>query len=56
MPYVQAVNAVMADLRRELEVRTQQANIMYQENAAVLDESRDAMAEIAAAQRIGCER
>lgn len=44
---VQAVNVAMGQLRRELDVRTAQANDMFRENAAVLEESRACMAQIA---------
>ena len=43
----QAVNVAMGQLRRELDVRTAQANDMFRENAAVLEESRACMAQIA---------
>ncbi len=47
---MQAVNTAMRQLRRELEVRTEQANSMLRENAAVSEESRAFMAQYAAEQ------
>lgn len=44
---MQAVNTAMRELRLELEARTAQANEMFRENAAVLEESRNWMAQIA---------
>ena len=47
MAGAQAVNVAMGHLRRELDVRTAQANGMFRVNAAVLEESRACMAQIA---------